>query len=279
MEHIQLNKSILTTSLIAVLAVGNSANSEDFKSCNCLPSPQPQSVLEQKPTLNVTGTGYVDKEPDVAYLKFTAYAEHENPSQAASLANQQVLLLETFSKQEMNKKTHLTSGSVSVRPKFRTVCEKNIITPNSCKAKIVGFEALRNITVKVEDFSLIWKITEYAFNKAQISKIDGITYDILNKSSARAEAGELAVKDAQDKALGLANGLNLELGRPENISFGEISSDMPRMLPLVETKELPVSRASKNLEENDNTPTTPTYKPDTVRVSSTVYVTYPLKEK
>lgn len=99
-----MNKTILTTSLIAVLAVGNSANSEDFKSCNCLPSPQPQSVLEQKPTLNVTGTGYVDKEPDVAYLKFTAYAEHENPSQAASLANQQVLLLETFSKQEMNKK-------------------------------------------------------------------------------------------------------------------------------------------------------------------------------
>ena len=90
------------------------------------------------------------------------------------------------------------------------------------------------------------------------------------------QASELAVKDAQDKALGLANGLNLELGRPENISFGEISSDMPRMLPLVETKEL---RASKIIEENDNTPTTPTYKPDTVRVSSTVYVTYPLKEK
>lgn len=276
MEYIQLNKTILTTSLIAVLAVGNSANSEDFKSCSCLPTPHPQSVLEQKPTLNVTGTGYVDKEPDVAYLKFTAFAEHENPSQAASQVNQQVQLLESFLKQEENKKTHLTLGSVSVRSKFRTVCEKHILTLNSCKAKIVGFEALRNITVKVEDFSLIWKITEFAFNKAQISKIDGITYDILNKSSARAEAGELAVKDAQNKALGLANGLNLELGRPENISFKEISSDMPRMLPLVETKEL---RASKILEENDNTPTTPTYKPDTVRVSSTVYVTYPLKEK
>lgn len=219
--------------------------------------------------INVVGMSYVDKTPDVAYLSFTAFAKNEEASVAESKVNDQVKLLTSFVLTVVKDDDAVTSGSVIVRPKYGH-CLRNI-----WKQEFEGFEASRTVTVRVKDFNLIGEITSNALDKAGISRVNGITYDLLNRDAAQKEADSLAVADAIEKARRLAHGFSAELvdSVPLSISYGTAGYDTtPRSMPVYEARTMSLNAVDG--AENGYSQ----YVPEKLRITSNVYVSYAIRE-
>lgn len=217
--------------------------------------------------INVVGMSYVDKTPDVAYLSFTAFAENREASVAESKVNDQVKLLTSFVSTEVKDDNAVTSGSVNVRPKYDYNRKEQ-------KQEFVGFEASRTVTVRVKDFNLIGEITSNALDKAGISRVNGITYDLLNRDAAQKEADSLAVADAIEKARRLAQGFSAELDSvPLSITYGTAGYDnTPRPMPVYEARMM--SLKAVDGAENGYSQ----YVPEKIRITSNVYVSYAIRE-
>lgn len=217
--------------------------------------------------INVVGVGYVDKTPDVAYLSFTAFAENEEASVAESKVNDQVKLLTSFVLTVVKDDDAVTSGSVNVRPKYKYFLRK----PNQ---EFAGFEVSRTVTVRVKDFNLIGEIISNALDKAGISKVNSITYDLLNRDVAQKEADSLAVADAIEKARRLAQVFSAELDSvPLSISYGTAGYDStPRPMPVYEARTMSLNAVDG--AENGYSQ----YVPEKLRITSNVYVSYAIRE-
>lgn len=217
--------------------------------------------------INVVGMSYVDKAPDVAYLSFTAFAENREASVAESRVNDQVKLLTSFVSTIVKDDDAVTSGSVNVLPKYEYNRKEQ-------KQEFAAFEASRIVTVRVKNFHLIGKITSNALDKAGISKVNGITYDLLNKDNAQKEADSLAVADAIEKARRLAQGFSAELDSvPLSITYGTAGYDTtPRPMPVYESRMM--SLKAVDGAENGYSQ----YVPEKLRITSNVYVSYAIRE-
>lgn len=217
--------------------------------------------------INVVGVGYVDKTPDVAYLSFTAFAENEEASVAESKVNDQVKLLTSFVLTVVKDDDAVTSGSVNVRPKYKYFLRK----PNQ---EFAGFEVSRTVTVRVKDFNLIGEIISNALDKVGISKVNSITYDLLNRDVAQKEADSLAVADAIEKARRLAQAFSAEHDSvPLSISYGTAGYDStPRPMPVYEARTMSLN--SVDGAENGYSQ----YVPEKLRITSNVYVSYAIRE-
>ncbi len=217
--------------------------------------------------INVVGVGYVDKTPDVAYLSFTAFAENEEASVAESKVNDQVKLLTSFVLTVVKDDDAVTSGSVNVRPKYKYFLRKP-------KQEFAGFEVSRTVTVRVKDFNLIGEIISNALDKAGISKVNSITYDLLNRDVAQKEADSLAVADAIEKARRLAQVFSAELDSvPLSISYGTAGYDStPRPMPVYEARTMSLNAVDG--AENGYSQ----YVPEKLRITSNVYVSYAIRE-
>lgn len=217
--------------------------------------------------INVVGMSYVDKTPDVAYLSFTAFAKNEEASVAESKVNDQVKLLTSFVLTVVKDDDAVTSGSVNVRPKYKYFLRKP-------KQEFAGFEVSRTVTVRVKDFNLIGEIISNALDKAGISKVNSITYDLLNRDVAQKEADSLAVADAIEKARRLAQVFSAELDSvPLSISYGTAGYDStPRPMPVYEARTMSLNAVDG--AENGYSQ----YVPEKLRITSNVYVSYAIRE-
>lgn len=217
--------------------------------------------------INVVGVGYVDKTPDVAYLSFTAFAENKEASVAESKVNDQVKLLTSFVLTVVKDDDAVTSGSVNVRPKYKYFLRKP-------QQEFAGFEVSRTVTVRVKDFNLIGEIISNALDKVGISKVNSITYDLLNRDVAQKEADSLAVADAIEKARRLAQVFSAELDSvPLSISYGTAGYDStPRPMPVYEARTMSLNAVDG--AENGYSQ----YVPEKLRITSNVYVSYAIRE-
>lgn len=265
-----LKTKLLIATAVAGIMFGNSVLAEQCSinydnngavSCTCK-----DKNHKYDGEINVVGMSYVDKTPDVAYLSFTAFAENREASVAESKVNDQVKLLTSFVSTVVKDDDAVTSGSVNVRPKYDYNRKEQ-------KQEFAGFEASRTVTVRVKDFNLIGEITSNALDKAGISRVNGITYDLLNKDAAQKEADSLAVADAIEKARRLAQGFSAELDSvPLSISYGTADYDATqRPMPVNEARimSLKVDGAENGYSQ---------YVPEKLRITSNVYVSYAIRE-
>lgn len=266
-----LKTKLLITTAVAGIMFSNSAFAEQCAinydnngavSCTCK-----DKNHKYEGEINVVGMSYVDKAPDVAFLSFTAFAKDRDASVAESKVNDQVKLLTSFVTTVVKDDDALTSGSVNVRPKYDYNRKEQ-------KQEFVGFEATRTVTVKVKDFNLIGEITSNALDKAGISRVNGITYDLSNRETAQKEADSLAVADAIEKARRLAQGFNAELDSvPLSITYGTAGYDnTPRPMPVYEARMM--SLKAVDGADNDYSQ----YVPEKLRITSNVYVSYAIRE-
>lgn len=269
-----LKTKLLIATAVAGIMFGNSVLAEQCSinydnngavSCTCK-----DKNHKYDGEINVVGMSYVDKTPDVAYLSFTAFAKNEEASVAESKVNDQVKLLTSFVLTVVKDDDAVTSGSVIVRPKYEHCLRKQCIW----KQEFEGFEASRTVTVRVKDFTLIGEITSNALDKAGISKVNGITYDLLNKDAAQKEADSLAVADAIEKARRLAQGFSAELDSvPLSISYGTAGYDTTqRPMPVYEARTMSLNAVDG--AENGYSQ----YVPEKLRITSSVYVSYAIRE-
>jgi len=169
-------------------------------------------ISEPIRTINVTGTGEVILTPDIAYVSIGVRSEGEDAAKAVA---------------ENNAK----SGAVVEALIDAGVDEKDIQTTNFNIYPQQQYDEQGNIQdtfyivensvrVTVRDLDNIGELLNAAV-EAGANSIYGVQFDVEDDESARSDARQAAVDDAQKQAEELAEAAGVGLGRVQSIStFG-----------------------------------------------------------
>lgn len=160
-------------------------------------------------TITVTGSGEVILVPDLAYINVGVHTEAEDVTSAVNSNNNQARAI---------KEAMVGMG----------VEEKDIQTSNFNVYSMNRYDDMGNIAgtnyavdntlyIIVRDMPRLSEILDAALG-AGANQIYGISFDIANRADAMAQARDLAIKDAEEKALSIANTAGVQLGQVINIS-------------------------------------------------------------
>jgi uncharacterized protein YggE len=131
--------------------------------------------------------------------------------------------------------------------------------------RITGYQVSTSYEIKIRDFSkindLLASVTSFGANMA-----GGVDFDLSDdlKDKKMQEAREQAVKEAKDKASGLAKAAGITLGKIINVSENT---------PVNERYALPVSGGGKEEEAV----TTPNIQPGTTEINVIVSLSYEIR--
>lgn len=183
------------------------------------PSAQTSDSSEPIRTITVTGNGKVELTPDTAYIYIGVHSEGPDAVEAVSSNNE---------KSEAVKEALVALG----------VAEKDIQTTNFSiypqpryddqgqPTGEITYMVDNTVYVKVGDLDKVGEILDAAV-KAGANSINGISFDLEDKSAAMAEAREKAVDDANVQAQQLAEAAGVSLGPVITISTSSVTPVVP----------------------------------------------------
>lgn len=169
--------------------------------------------------ITVIGKGKIEAEPDRARLAFTVT---ENAPEAVNARNAAEKKISTFLgalNHNGISREKIAAGSITVLPQYTHDQDGNRIQN--------GYQAMRTVTLELEDFSLISTASDLAMASG-INGIGGFEYLIGNEKELRLKADAEAITDAKDQASRLAEGFGVRLSKPCSISFGSTASPVAR---------------------------------------------------
>lgn len=115
-------------------------------------------------------------------------------------------------------------------------------------AKLTGYQATNGITLKVKDLTRLGEILDLTVT-AGANQINGLTFDVQDKTKALEEARVAAMKDARAKAELMAGALGAGVGRPISISESYVS-DRPMAMQTMNAADasVPIATGQVGLE-------------------------------
>jgi len=177
----------------------------------------------------VTGTGEIDVIPDIAVFYVSAEAESKNVTEATkqvSVASQQIIAL--LSSKGITGPDIVTS-SVNISPRYDWSRDVQVV---------IGYVASVSMQVTVREISEVGQILDSVIKVGgNTIRLNGLRFDIEDRSKYISLARELAAKDARDRAEQLAVLHGVKLGQPIRIS----EFDTPSYSPYARTEMYSVS--------------------------------------
>lgn len=180
--------------------------------CSSTPTyAQATNTDEKNPrTLTVTGVGKAYLTPDIAYISIGVHTEDKEASKAVADNNvRSQKVSEALKKFNIDAKDIQTTN-FSIYPQQQT----------DQSGKVVGILYVVDNTVYVtlRDLKQIGPLLD-AVVSAGANTINGISFDVADRTKALSEARAAAVKDAQTQANELAKAAGVTLGQVMNISI------------------------------------------------------------
>lgn len=210
-------------------------------------------------TLTVTGYGEYKVSPDLATLSFEVSAYEKDAKTAREAVEKTVTsFTKALEKLKLGDKA-ITAQSLNVSPRYET--------NKDGKVERIMYQASRMVTVKLDNFELIADVTDVAFASG-INEVGHFCYELKDPKAAQKEARLKAIADAKEKALELAQGFNVKLGMPINLSYenqGHVI--MPRTMMLKATALNSTGAAPESV-----------YMVDDLTINAQVYATYKIEE-
>jgi uncharacterized protein YggE len=176
----------------------------------CAPSATPAAPATTTRTLSVSGSAQASLNPDIAYINIGVHSENADAKEAVASNN-------------------ATTQAVANALKAAGVEEKDIHTVNfsiypqdeySPEGQKIGTKYMVDNTVYVtlRDLAKIGDVLGEAVN-AGANSINGIQFDIADKTPYLSEARTAAVDNAYLQAQELAKAAGVELGSVQSISY------------------------------------------------------------
>lgn len=188
-------------------------------------APAPQVVQPQPSirTISVNGTGQVTISPDVAYVYIGVHSQSENVSDALAQNNEKAQAVSTALKDlGIDPKDIQTSGfNISPQQKM------------SPEGQVTGtiYNVDNTVYVTVRQLPILGQLLEVVVSTGANS-INGITFDVLDKSTALSEARRLAIESARSQAEEIAQAAGVTIVNLQTMTV--FSSNPP--VPLYEGK-------------------------------------------
>ena len=208
----QAAKYSLFCALTAALIAAQPAMASDKDRCSL-----------QNGSVSVTGIGEITAAPDQAVLNFQIRASAPTAAEARTQAENTVTAFLKALEPLKLPKGAIAADNLTVQARYAY---------NEGKSTLTGFEGLRSVSVTVDDFSLIGEVTDLAF-KSGINEAVGFTYQLKDPKAAQQQARSAAIADAKAKAEELAEGFDVKLGKPCQLSYGYSAVPSPRPLMLM----------------------------------------------
>ncbi len=173
----------------------------------------------QAGTITVTGEAEVTALPDIATVVITIRESAKTVPDAQKLAEAKIAVaIEALSGLGVEEKDQKTLSYV-VNPKYENVAAASPIYSGTVyNQKIVGYEVSQMVEIKIRNIEQAGEIVG-ALGAANITEISGPSFTVEDMDGAQAEAKEMAIAEAREKAKATAKALHADLG--EVMQFSE----------------------------------------------------------
>jgi len=176
-------------------------------------------------TISVSGKGEVFAVPDTGEFMVTVREEAETVEFAQSEATKKINAVIEYLKGAGVEEKDIKTVSYNVNPKYewsQERCVNGYCPPG--KQELIGFEVSQSLSVKVRDTKKAGELLSGVGSKGA-SEVSGLTFTIDDEDALRAEAREMAIDEAQEKADMLAAQLGVTVVRV--VGFYEESGGYP----------------------------------------------------
>jgi uncharacterized protein YggE len=164
--------------------------------------------------ITVSGLGEVYAKADIASVSFSVSEEKKTVGEAQSIVTEKMdKALEAVKALGVEEKDIKTAG-YNVYPQYEWI-QATPCTQWSCppgKNELKGYQVSQTIVVKVRDTDKLGTLLE-GLGSAGITTINGPEFTIDDEDVLKAEAREIAIKEAKEKAEKLADDLGVRLVR------------------------------------------------------------------
>lgn len=161
--------------------------------------------------ISVAGTGTVTVTPDLAVLSIGVEAGGATVAEARQRAAAALdAVIASLKRNGVDEKDIKTQG-LNIRPEYSS-------RPTSTPV-IIGYVTTNSVSVKIRKLDNASKVLDDAVEAGgDVTRVNGISFEVDKPERFQAEARELAMKDARDRAEALAANAGVKLGRPRSIS-------------------------------------------------------------
>ena len=186
------------------------------------------------PSLNVNGAGKVTLIPDIAYINIGVHTEGQDVAEALSsnTAQAQKVADELVKMGVAAKDIQTTNFNVYPQQQYG---------PNGEQTGI-KYMVDNTVYVTVRDLTKLGALLD-AVVKSGANNINGISFDVADKTAALEQARKAAVEDAQTQATQIADAAGVKLGKILSINVS--SSGQP--VPMYDVKGVGGAAASANV--------------------------------
>jgi uncharacterized protein YggE len=179
-----------------------------------------QDASSSERTVRVSGEATVKAVPDQATVRFGIVSEAET-AEAARAQNAEA------ARRAMNAVRELDVPEEKMRMESLRLQPRYEYDPQTDRRKEDGYEATRQVVVELTDLeqlpTLVARVVQQGANR-----LEGINYELSDRSSIRNEALRTAASNARDKARLLVGALDASLGPVRQISEESFGFDEPQ---------------------------------------------------
>jgi len=203
-----MKKIWLFVSLIAILALGACTAPSPVQN-----APQSAPLQQNSETLSrnmmVGGTGQVTLNPDVAYVYIGVQSQSEDVASSLSENNENAQAISAALSELGIAAEDIQTSSFNIYPQQQYGPEGQITS--------TLYVVNNTVYVTVRDLQLLGQLLDVVVRNGANS-INGITFDVLDKSSAVSEARRLAIESARSQAEEMAAVAGVTLGELQHMS-------------------------------------------------------------
>jgi uncharacterized protein YggE len=172
-------------------------------------------------SVSVEGVGKVTAIPNIASISFSVIEKAKDVGSAQSAATEKMNAALAYVKGQGIEDKDIKTTSYSISPEYTWVPGACPATPSGaeyyvpCRGgenKITGYQVSQSVTVKVRSTDKVGDVLA-GLGDLDIQNLYGPNFEIDDMDALKAEARELAIKDAKEKGKNLAKNLHVRLVR------------------------------------------------------------------
>jgi uncharacterized protein YggE len=190
-------------SIVGVLVLGACSGT----SSQAVNTPQPPQRV-----ITVTGSGQVYLTPDVAYVNVGVHSVADTVGDALKLNTSQATAVASSLKELGVDAKDIQTNSFNVYPQQQFGPQGEVIKTT--------YAVDNSVFVTVRDLSKLGQILDVVVQNGA-NAINGITFDVLDKSKALTQVRQMAVTDARMQAQQLADAAGVKLGNLRSLNVYE----------------------------------------------------------
>lgn len=220
-----------------------------------------QPPAEQPRTLNVTGVGTVERDPEKAVVLLAVESEAATAREASQQNAQRMEAVIAAVRRLNIAARDVRTVSYQLNPVYSRPPQQEGGTP-----RISAYRAVNMVQVSVDTLARVGPVIDAAIG-AGANRVANLSFELRNRDEARLAAIEQAVQAARREAEAVARAAGQQLGEPLSITT---STMFPEPRPYA-----PMMEAAAAMRQAADTP----IEGGTLTVQATVHIVYKLESR